>query len=185
MLPPGHIAAGYLTAYSLLRLVGYNFDIQQTNQLLFWGMFFGFVPDMDMFIAFIRVRGFSINANKSDHRKFITHAPLVWLAAGLAVYFLTSSPFTKFIGLMILVGVGSHLFLDTLQYGIMWLWPFSKRLYAFKDRGEKITQPSSEYRGFFSYWLEFARLYMTKVKLSFYFEIAIIITAILVYTHVL
>lgn len=181
MLPPGHIAAGYLATYSLLKLTGHNFDVQQINQLLFWGMFFGFVPDLDMFVAFAKIKGFSIKMDKFDHRKFVTHAPLIWLAAGLAVYFPTENLFTKFVGFIILAGAGSHLFLDTLQYGIMWLWPFSNRLYAFKDREKKITQPSADKRGFFAYWLEFLWLYMTKAKLSFYLESLIIIIALLVF----
>lgn len=185
MLPPGHIAAGYLAAYSLLKLTGHNFDILQTNQLLFWGMFFGFVPDLDMFMAFIKVKGFNIQSEKSDHRKFFTHTPIVWFIFGLVVYSIASSQFMKFIGFLIWLGAGSHLFLDTLQYGIMWFWPLSRRLYAFKDRGKKTTQPSAGKHNFFSYWFKFIWLYATKAKLSFYLELVIITTAILVFINVL
>ena len=185
MLPPGHIAAGYLAAYSLLKLTGYNFDAQQVNQLLFWGMFFGFVPDMDMFAVFIRVKSFSVDANKSDHRKFITHTPLFWLIVGLVVYLTASGLFVKTIGLLIWFGAGSHLFLDTIQHGIPWLRPFSDRLYALKDRGLSFSPSPSQRHNFFSYWLEFTWLYATKTKLSFYLELVIIVVAVLVYTNVI
>jgi hypothetical protein len=50
MLPPGHIAAGYLTALAAIKIFKPDFDQQQINQLLVLGMFWGFAPDLDVFL---------------------------------------------------------------------------------------------------------------------------------------
>jgi hypothetical protein len=177
MLPPGHIAAGYLTAYALIKITGYNLTPTQIDQLLLMGAVIGFIPDLDIFTAFAKIRGFRIELDKADHRHYLTHAPILWLAAGLLILFLSVDPFLKTFGLLVWLASWSHFFMDTLQYGIMWFWPFSKRLFAFKDRENVITNSISKKRGFIRYWLSFVWAYMTKEKLTFAVEIILLLTA--------
>lgn len=170
MLPPGHIAGGYLTAYTFLQLTHSNLAPEQTQTLLALGAIFGFAPDLDWFRAFVKVESFTIQGNKVSHRKFFSHAPLVWLAIGLCIFFLAHDEFTKYIGLIIWLGSWSHFVLDSIEYGVMWLWPFSNRLLGLKKLGadDNIQGPH-----FWRYWWNFLVHYSTET--SFYLEIIVIL----------
>ncbi len=176
MLPPGHIAAGFLTAEALLKITHPNLTPNQLNQLLFWGAFWGFAPDLDYFYSFALEKAFTIkDTEKNNHRRFITHAPVVWLTAGLLIFFLATSPFWKTFGLLVWLGSWSHFLLDSIEYGVIWLWPLSKKKYAFKHvESFNITK-----RGFFAYWWEFVKLYTKAI--TFYAEIIILVSAFIIY----
>ena len=177
MLPPGHIAAGYLTAKALLHFTHQNLTAHQQNQLLLWGMLFGFIPDIDTFIAFAREKSFWNVGEKNNHRKFVTHAPIIWLVIGLIVLAVAPNVYWKDVGLLLWLGSWSHFLLDTIQYGIMWLWPFSKRVYAFKDREKQYINSSGS--GFWRYWTGFVKSYGQSI--TFYCELIILISAIIIY----
>ena len=99
MLPPGHIAAGFLTAEVLLKFVHPNLTPAEYNQLIWWGMFFSFAPDLDSFVSFAREKAFIIlDPEKNNHRKYLSHAPILWAVAGLLIYFLAPSTYIKYIG---------------------------------------------------------------------------------------
>src|SRR3989344_7538032 len=99
MLPTGHIAAGYLTAFATIKILKPDFDQQQINQLLALGAFCGFAPYLDVFYAFFRQRSLLVAHNSTpNHRKYFFHAPVLWLICGLAIYFLSASEFVKLFG---------------------------------------------------------------------------------------
>ena len=178
MLPPGHIAVGFLTAKVLLHFAHPALTPQEQSQLLWWGMFFGFAPDIDMFYAFFRQRSMLVVGDeKISHRKFISHAPILWLIAGLLIYFFSSSPYVKLIGLTFWLASWSHFLLDSIYYGVMWLWPFSSKIYALKEREVRFK---IEERTFFKHNWQFLKLYSKKS--IFYLEIFIIIVAIVIST---
>lgn len=177
MLPPGHIAAGFLTAQALLKIAQPNLTVGEHNHLLLWGMFFGFAPDLDMFYAFFKEKAFIIkDLKKRDHRKFASHAPVLWLLAGLAIYFLAVSTYLKFIGLMLWLGSWTHFLLDSVEYGIMWLWPISRKVYALKDPELVLSITETQ---FIPYWLQSVRQYAKFY--SFYLEVFIILSALIIY----
>src|SRR5579863_61702 len=134
MLPPGHIAAGFLTTKVLLDIAHPALSQNQQNQLLWWGMLFGFSPDLDTFLAFAKEKAFVITNPNNSHRKLFTHAPLSWLLAGLTVMLFARNLYWQWVGLLLWTCSWSHFLLDTIQYGIMWLWPFSSKIYAFTDK---------------------------------------------------
>lgn len=176
MLPPGHVAAGFLVAEALLKITQPGLSSAQASHLLWWGMFWGFAPDLDVFRIFFREKSFTIrNPQKNDHRNFWSHAPVLWLGVGLGVYFFASSVYIQFIGLLLWLASWSHFLLDSLEYGIMWLWPFSKNRYALKT----IEIKENNQPGFFGYWRRFLKIYLTRI--SFYLEILVIISALIVY----
>lgn len=176
MLPPGHIAAGYLAAYALIKITKPVLTTGQIDQLLWFGALMGFVPDLDTFFSFARVGSFTFNADKTDHRKYFTHAPIFWLVVGLSIFFTAPSLFIKYVGLIIWLGPWSHFFWDSLQYGIPWLWPFKKDIYAFRDKEVNYEGPPEP---FFKYWFSFLKLYITKAKMTFYTEIILIVLALI------
>lgn len=177
MLPPGHVAAGYLTAYSFVKIVKPALEPYQINQLIFWGTFFGFAPDLDMFWAFAKNKAFILkDLNQTDHRKFFTHAPALWLTTGLLIYFLSLSELIKCLGLLLWLGSWSHFVLDSVECGIMWLWPFSSRMFAFKDVGKRQNIGETK---FFQYWWKTVLLYVRSV--SFYLEVVLILIALIFY----
>jgi len=175
MLPPGHIAAGYLAAKYFLRTFYPGIPPVETNELLLLGAFFAFAPDLDAFFSFFVTGSFTFNVEKTDHRKYISHAPVIWLAAGLLLYFFGPTQSWRVGGLLLWLCSWSHFALDSVQSGIMWLWPFSREVFALKDRGVKLVKVQK--RGFFAYWLDFVWQYFLKAKLSFFIELALIIWA--------
>lgn len=181
MLPPGHVAAGYLTAFALTRGLYPNLDPSQTNQLLALGALFGFLPDLDMFWAFLKARGFTFERRTVNHRKFLSHAPILWLVAGLLWYWLADSQVAEAAGLLLWLASWSHFLLDTPEYGIMWLWPFSGTVVALWDREVNFE---ARQHGFFGYWLGFLRWYVT-TRVTFWLELMVVASAIFVYvtTH--
>ncbi|HVY67780.1 MAG TPA: metal-dependent hydrolase [Patescibacteria group bacterium] len=175
MLPPGHIAAGYLTGLAFLQAAHPVLSETQTMRLLWWSAFCGFAPDLDMFYYFARNRTWLVageNKARGNHRYYLSHAPALWLAAGLLVYAASGSAFGRALGLLLWLGSWSHFLLDSIDYGIMWLWPFSKTVYSLRRREVLIQNFRT---GFVSHTWEFLKGYAR--TLTFYAEAAILIAA--------
>lgn len=171
MLPPGHAAGGYLTAKALLKFLPYKFTVRQVHQLIGWGIFFGVIPDIDIIYSFLSDRTYQIE--KVDHRRNITHAPVLWLIAGLIIYFSAASPFYKTFGLLVWLGTWSHFLLDSFEFGgVMWLWPLNtKRFGLLPDKHEQADKG----KNFLEYLKNFFKYYSK--HLIFYLEIILIIYA--------
>ena len=179
MLPPGHIAAGFLVAKAVIMVAHPAISAEQQNSLLFWGAFFGFLPDIDMFYAFFKVKGFTFKNDAVNHREFISHAPLVWFVASCVLFVFAPTLYIKYIAIIMWFGTWSHFILDSYETGVRWLYPFNKKLYAlksFSDISELFTNV-----GFWKFWWNFVRYYAAKMSLLFYTEIFIIIIAVVVY----
>jgi hypothetical protein len=180
MLPPGHIAAGFLTAKAYIDIVHPNVTAHQSTALLWLGAFFGFAPDIDMFYAFSQVGALKIDNSKSEHRRFITHRPVVWLVAGLLIAIVGAARHDSFvisIGMLLWLCSWSHFILDSVANGIEWLWPFSNKLYGFDDIQ---IHPKLKRDTFMDYWVGFVRAHFAESQIVGSFEIALLITAILV-----
>lgn len=178
MLPPGHVAGGYLTAYALIKLTHPALDQQHIDSLLLTGAFLGFAPDLDSFYAFYKVKSFTIQNNQVNHRGFLSHTPFVWLIAGLLIYFLSSNEFIKYIGLLVWLGPWSHFALDSFSHGVKWLWPLNDKFYALQDPGKS---KGLEQKGFTQYWFKFLFNYTHKRKSTFIAEVLIILTALIIF----
>jgi hypothetical protein len=177
MLPTGHAAAGFITAYSFIKIVKPDLDPSQINQLLYLGAFFGFSPDLDEFWFFFKTKGLLVAPadQKINHRYYLSHAPVLWLIVGVIIFVFSSTAFWQSAGLLLWLCSWSHFLADSIEYGIMWLWPFNGKLFAFKDREINITIPE---RNFFKHSFTYLKLYTT--RLSFYLEVLFIVLAILV-----
>lgn len=176
MLPPGHIAAGYLTAYAVTKFAGINLTQDQYTSLLVLGSFAGFAPDLDFFYAFYKVKALTIQNNQINHRYFISHAPLLWFIPALTVFVLTQSDFVKCAVVIFYLGSLSHFLLDSISgEGIMWLWPIRKKNYSLFSN-QKIN-PVSE-PNFVKFWFKFLAQYPKKLTTTFIAEILVITTAL-------
>ena len=178
MLPPGHIAAGYLAASAYESIFHPVLTINQNRNLLWIGALAGFIPDIDMFFAFFKVGAWRIDAKKADHRSFFTHYPALWLLTSLIIFIvgkILSNVFVQSISIVIFLGTLSHFILDSLDSGngIKWLWPFSDRLYTIKNNS-LVTHSDN----FFTYWFGLIGLYFKKAKVTAILEIILIISAI-------
>jgi len=180
MLPPGHLAGGFLTAEALLKITRPDLSSVQISQLLCWGLFFSFAPDLDTFFGFIREQAWFVKDQRNNHRKFISHAPLLWLTVGLLIYISSLDVYWKLVGLLLWLCSWSHFLLDSIEYGIMWLWPFSKKIYALKNPERDFNNPETS---FWKYWWHFVKAYAR--TLTFYCEIGIILTALIIYFKIM
>ena len=180
MLPIGHIAGGYLITQAVLALAHPALSVMEQQQLLWWGMFFGFAPDLDTFMVFIKTKRF-VATDDISHRKFWSHAPIVWLIGGLAVFFFgltRQNIFLEYLGIIIWLSSWGHFVIDTIQNGVMGLWPWGKKPIALFDEEIKDNIPV---QAFLSYWIKFVKFYMTRMAISFVLELVVIISALLLY----
>ena len=179
MLPPGHLAAGYLVATAYESIFHPVLTPGQNKGLLWIGALAGFIPDIDMFFAFIKIKAWRIDSEKADHRAFFTHYPIIWLIMSLAIFIIgktLSNVFIQSISIVIFLGTLSHFILDSLDSGngIKWLWPFSNKLYTIKNNNLVVGGNS-----FIAYWLGLVTLYFKKAKVTAIAETTLVIVALL------
>ena len=132
MVLPGHISGGYIVTKAILSILHPSFSAAKINALLIIGTLSGELPDIDLVRLYFAGKR-SKTVMDEDHRNYITHTPLVWLCVAGIIFIvgmLMSSSFTKYLSLAVLAGSWSHLLLDSIEYGVMWLWPFSSKRYS-------------------------------------------------------
>ncbi len=184
MVLPGHFAGGYLTARAVLVLApaAAAFSPTQTAILLVIGTLFGDGPDLDLFWYSFKHLILK-SAENDNHRDYATHAPLVWLTASLLIVlagWIAGSLFVQFIGWMVLSGSWTHLLLDSIEHGIMWLWPFSHTRFALRHtENEMNTEAPGEKGTLANHWYFITKIYFPYFWSS-YLEIVLTIVGLVV-----
>ncbi len=178
MLPPGHVAGGYLVGYAFVRFIEPSLPASQAQFLIFLAMASAFAPDLDMFYSFIKVGNMRLATHRANHRLLFTHTPFFWIICGFGIFLLQgANRQSASIALVITLGALSHLLLDSIQYGIRWLYPISKRLYSVRDQGVEFDLGDE---GFVMHWMHMILAYIRRFTLTFAFEMILIVTAIIV-----
>lgn len=179
MVLPGHLAGGYLTAAALMEAFHPALSDAQTAAVYIIGTIAGELPDMDLVFFYISQVSRRPSA-KQSHRDHVTHIPAFWLAICVAIVatgLIIGSVFVQFIGWAVLAGTWSHFILDSIEYGIRWLYPFSsKRLCLREVADPPISAPKGTFR---YYWVFLIRHYMKRV--SFYAEAIVTVAALWVF----
>ena len=109
----------------------------QYTILLVAGVLSGDLPDIDVIWYFLRNKTVGPE-HLGNHRHYVTHAPIIWLVLGIivaSISFLLGSLFWTTIGLMLWLGPWTHFLCDSIEYGVMWLWPISTKRYALLGEG--------------------------------------------------
>ena len=75
----------------------------------------------------------------------------------MLVYLLANSLYWKYFGLVILASAGSHLLVDSIEIGVMWLWPFSKKQYMLIDNPTTHGNPFSSEKNIVVYYMKMYR----------------------------
>lgn len=180
MLPSGHLASGYLSGTLLATwLPGL---VQDDSRQIFIALvaLFAVIPDLDEFWVFAKI-GRAIGSKAGfNHRKLLTHTPLLHLLIAVLIFALgaiAQNQLVVQISFAYLLGTMMHLFFDSFAYGVMWLWPFSKKLFAFRRAGVNIEiPPDLKLR---NYWIAFLKVYVKDTV--FVLEILLIILAVNVF----
>jgi len=175
MLPPGHIAAGYLTAYGFIHLSNSPFTPHETNILLLAGAILGALPDIDI-IPFFKGRATLYFTGSDTHRRYITHAPVLWLILGLTIALEAPNPFIRDIGLLIWLAPWGHFVGDSIEYGVRWLWPFSKRYFSL---GSYPNRDLKSEKNLVQHYWGIIKIYSRK-SLTFPLEVVLVLTALAV-----
>ncbi len=168
MVLPGHLAAGYITARALIAIVHPAISSTELQLLTLFGTLSGDFPDIDVVYHMLK-RKTTSPKDLGDHRHYVTHAPIVWLALGLLVFVFNTTTFFKMIGLLLWLGPWSHFLGDSIDFGVMWLWPFSKKRYALLKWSVKDSAPNTSWPVLFKKYLHRATCYV---------EITLVIIAI-------
>ena len=179
MMPYDHAAAGYLLAFILIKILHPALTPDQINSLLLWSLFWAIAVDWDMIISYGRRKSLKMS-DEISHRNFLTHSPLPWLVVVLLVYFLAGHLYWKYFSVAILAGAGSHLLVDSIEFGIMWLWPFSKKRYMLFDNPVTQGNPFSDEKNIFVYYAKMYRyVYMRMV--TFKVGLFIVLTSLTIF----
>jgi membrane-bound metal-dependent hydrolase YbcI (DUF457 family) len=181
MILPGHLAAGYLTATAIVKIMKPEIDPAHLNYLIVLGTFFGMIPDLDAFWVFYKNKRFVFKDEAIDHRSFLSHVPLLWMIVCvvlIAVFSITDDEYMKYASVILTISVLSHFILDSIQVGIMWFWPFSKRKYALKDENANNIIHGKHFLG---YWIKFVELYATKMSVTFWAEVALTVAGLITF----
>lgn len=137
-----HLPSGYL----LGRAAG-----GRNRAILIAALIGSVAPDFDMLWFYL------IDQGQTHHHRFWPHIPLVILGIAAVALPLTAliarrwlAPVATFSGAVMM-----HLVLDTVNGGILWLWPFSDRLYSL------VTVPATRSHwvlSFLTHWSTLAEL---------------------------
>lgn len=173
MLPPGHIAAGYLTAYGVLHLSNGALTPTEANLVLIAGAILGTLPDID-FIPFFLSRKSMRFTDEDSHRRYFTHAPILWLILGLIIALAAPNAFIRALGLLIWLAPWGHFVGDSIEYGVRWFWPFSKRYFSLGDYPNRDLK--SEKTLVRHYW-GILKIYSRKSR-TFPLEIVLVLSAL-------
>ncbi len=135
MLPLGHLAGAYLFIKVTLRLFK-NLSAKEKRQLLLFGTFVTLLPDLDLFYPLLKFGTIFTKKDVFDHHTLITHSLFFYLILSLIIYLygsLRKKNFVKIFSLVFFAAIFSHLILDSffIDYGPMWLYPFSQKNYGF------------------------------------------------------
>jgi hypothetical protein len=179
MLPTGHFAAGYLTTKLALTTLLPAFP--QALDTRFWvvGLVASVATDLDNFYFFAKIGSFLGGTKDQTHRDLPSHAPMLHLAISVVAFglatILGSSDFQLY-AIVYLTGTWTHFLFDSFALGLRWLWPFSKKLYAFRDAGKDLDIQETS---FFPYWITFIKLYTR--SFVFFIEVIVILSAAIVF----
>ena len=177
MMPYDHAAAGYLFAFVLLKILHPALMPDQINSLLFWSIFWAVAVDWDMIIFAIMLGSLKMQ-NRVSHRRFLTHTPIFGLIIGLSIFFLSDSLYGQYFALVFLAAFASHMVVDSIEIGIMWLWSFStKQYFLFKSNTD--SGPYMKENLFMFYVKMFRNVYM-RMK-TFYVGLITVLIALIVY----
>ena len=132
MLWPAHIGASYLGGLAAIDLSRERGIVEQsTRAVVAYGIAAGLVSDVDALPLILRSGLGAFGDQFGVHRLSPFHTPV--LAAAMCLLpLLLPSPHRRALSLAGLMGVISHLALDSLTIGpgVMWLYPFSRQLYG-------------------------------------------------------
>lgn len=175
MVLPGHIAGGYLATFAFLSLTNASsLPAEQINLLYAIGILSAEGPDMDIIFFYLECAKHKIY--KTNHRDYITHAPIVWFLPAVIIIvcgIISSSPFVSSAGWIMLGGSFSHFVFDSIEYGIRWIWPFSNERFYLRDCGDQEIAGDGS---FSHYWKYIISTYPK--RWTFYAEILIVIAAV-------
>ena len=145
MVLPGHLAGGYLVTLALVSIThaGSNgvFTHEQLNVLLIIGTLAGELPDIDLIRDYFEQR--RDEKHLIDHREYFTHAPSFWLAVSLVIVtsgYVAGSSFTQYVGWIILAGTWSHFILDSIEHGVIWLWPLTNKKFRLLETPDSFIE---------------------------------------------
>lgn len=126
----GHLAGGYVATRALLRAS--RVGRREQRRLLLVGTLAAAAPDIDVLLHAAYKRSLHVD-DDFDHHKWISHAPLLYVAIGAAAYAIARqqgrAEWMRTIATAT-AGVLLHLAQDSIGSGtgIRWLWPFSARM---------------------------------------------------------
>ena len=103
------------------------FHSDLTFTLVFAGIAFALLPDIDFFIEFFK-HG-SVGGKVIREHRELTHFPIIYIPVAIFIYLIFGAMWTAMFSLAIF----AHFLHDSIGigWGIKWFWPFSKKAYKF------------------------------------------------------
>lgn len=136
------------------------------------------LPDLDTLYFYFKFKSLRYQKNVG-HRNWVSHAPLIYLVLGLLFFFGSYSSFYSSLALVFMIGSFSHFTGDSIEYGAMWLYPFSKRKFALmKAPKDSVLFYRKNNSSVGYYWDLVTKVYMRGG--AFYFEVIVVLISLVV-----
>lgn len=183
MLVFGHAAAGYLIVYLLMKIFHPTLlTDNQVNLLYIIGIIASLIPDLDIYLFFYKHKSIKLQRDDS-HRKYFSHTVLFWLVISIIVFFAMGTFFGLYVSIVIFLSTMCHLLFDSIEYGVMWLWPFSNKQYCL-HKVPKETKHMQELKSNADYYYQFfTQIYFR--NWTFYLEILVLLAWLLAYLRII
>lgn len=141
----GHIPVGYFVTRHLLK----KMRLPISKLWLGLGIVAAVFPDLDYIYWFFS------NSQSDTHRGYITSYPLFYLAIlsfTLIIYGCYRRTWLKFGMIIVSINILSHFILDTVFYGIKWLYPLSDRYFGLYNVGGWGSGVGIQVDNYFHHW---------------------------------
>lgn len=131
-----HTIGGMLSGMAAMTVLGEGIVSPAGILILSGATLGGLLPDVDHRGSYLgkKMKGVSFVVNKTMGHRGATHAPFVFGTIIAAIHIATrglGTPLHPFM-IGIIVGMFSHIFLDSLTIGgVPWMYPFKKKKYSF------------------------------------------------------
>ena len=118
-----HLPVGYSVTHAVIK----KFKLKFSWPWLSLGMFAAVLPDFGIIYQLFSGRLYE------SHRYYITNLPVFYLTVFIIIVIVNCfihKRWLTYANYLIFANIFVHLLLDTVYYGIRWLWPFYPKLIA-------------------------------------------------------
>ncbi|MBU1130604.1 metal-dependent hydrolase [Patescibacteria group bacterium] len=147
----GHLPVGYFTTRYLIK----KLKLPLKPVCLGLGLLAAVIPDLDYIYWILS------DSQELTHRGLITGMPFFYLTLfiiSVIIYCFYKKKWLKAVISIIFINISIHLLIDTVFYGIQWLYPFSEIYIGIYNVGGYGSGVGIQVKNYFTHWCWYAEI---------------------------